>query len=89
MQALWRASIWSSKDRDTYERMITKQRDSLSCSGWRENPNLVACQHSLTLSYSHDDFVPLEAASAHIVMVCAGESLADACGTGGRRFDGA
>ena len=40
----------------------------------------------MIFSFGDDFSVELEA--AHIAMVCAGESLADASGTGGKRYDG-
>jgi hypothetical protein len=66
--------------------MIAAQVDSRSRGGRRENPLLVACPHRLTFSYADDYSVELEA--KHIAMVCAGESLADASGPGGKRYDG-
>ena len=84
--ALWLGRMWSTRDRTAYDKMIAAQMDSRLRIGRRENPLHVACPHRLTFSFGDDASVGLEA--AHIAMVCAGESLADASGTGGKRYDG-
>jgi hypothetical protein len=65
--------------------MITRQADPRTHASRRENPNNVACPHRLSFSFGTLDFLAIEA--AHIAMVCAGESFADASGSHGRRFD--
>lgn len=68
--------------------MIAEQVDSSTRGGRRENPLLVACPHRRTFSYADDNSVELEGRieAKHIAMVCAGESLADASGLGGKRY---
>ena len=84
--ALWLGRMWSTRDRTAYDKMIAAQMDSRHRIGRRENPLHVACPHRLTFSFGDDASVGLEA--THIAMVCAGESLADASGIGGKRYDG-
>jgi hypothetical protein len=57
--------MWSTKERDTYDKMVTKQADPRYRTCLRKNPNQVACPHHLSFSFSQDDFVPLKA--AHIL----------------------
>jgi hypothetical protein len=86
-RTLWRARLWSAKDRTAYEKMITKQASRKSRSSRREDPNLVACPHRLTFAWSGDDCVGLEA--QHLAMVCSCENLSDWAGPAGRLLGGA
>jgi hypothetical protein len=86
-RTLWRARLWSAKDRTTYEKMITKQASRKSRSSRREDPNLVACPHRLTFAWSGDACVGLEA--QHLALVCSCENLSDWAGSAGRVLGGA
>jgi hypothetical protein len=86
-RSLWRARLWSGKDRTAYEKMITKQALRKNRSSRREDPNLVACPHRLTFAWSGDSCVDLEA--KHLAMVCTCENLSDWAGSSGRALGGA
>jgi hypothetical protein len=74
-RTLWRARLWSTKDRTTYEKMIRKQASRRDRNSRREDPNLVACPHRLIFAWSGDACVGLEA--QHLAMVCTCETLSD------------
>lgn len=85
-RTLWRARLWSGKERTAYDKMITKQALRKDRSSRREDPNLVACPHRLTFAWSGDGGVDLEA--KHLAMVCTCESLSDWAGAAGRTLGG-
>jgi hypothetical protein len=80
------AKLWSSKERQAYDKMIKLQKPERGRDQRRENPVQVACPHRLSFTYDRDDAVHLEA--QHLVMVCAGESLSDWAGEDARLFGG-
>ncbi len=49
-KSLWRARLWSTKDRAPYDKMITNQAISRNRTDRREDPNSVACPHRLTFA---------------------------------------
>jgi hypothetical protein len=49
-KSLWRARLWSTKDRAAYDKMITNQAISRNRTDRREDPNSVACPHRLTFA---------------------------------------
>jgi hypothetical protein len=49
-KSLWRARLWSTKDRAAYDKMITNQAISRNRTDRREEPNSVACPHRLTFA---------------------------------------
>jgi hypothetical protein len=85
-RTLWRARLWSTKDRTAYEKMIRKQVSRRDRSSRREDPNLVACQHRLTFAWGGDASAGLEA--QHLAMVCTCENLSDWSGQAGRALGG-
>jgi hypothetical protein len=85
-RTLWRARLWSGKDRTAYEKMIIKQASRKNRSSRREDPNLVACPHRPTFAWSGDSCVDLEA--KHLAMVCTCENLSDWAGQSGRSLGG-
>ena len=85
-RTLWRARLWSGKDRTAYDKMITKQANRKDRSSRREDPNLVACPHRLTFAWSGEYCVDLEA--KHLAMVCTCESISDWAGGAGRTLGG-
>lgn len=85
-RSLWRARLWSTKDRASYEKMISKQANRRTRAARREDPNLVACPHRLNFACSGDGCVDLEA--KHLAMVCTCENLFDWAGKAGRQLGG-
>jgi hypothetical protein len=85
-RTLWRARLWSGKERAAYDKMITKQANRRDRSSRREDPNLVACPHRLTFAWSGDCNVDLEA--KHLAMVCTCECMSDWAGAAGRTLGG-
>ena len=85
-RTLWRARLWSTKERTAYEKMIRKQVSRRDRPSRREDPNLVACPHRLSFAWSDDAGVGLEA--QHLAMVCTCENLSDWSGQTGRAVGG-
>jgi hypothetical protein len=77
--------MWTTKDSQTYDKIICKQLVARLRGANRKNPSNVACPYRLTFAFSGDGAVPLEA--VHLAMVCAGKRLSDWAGHAGKLFD--
>ena len=86
-RSLWRARTWTTKERDSYDKMIEKQKRLSKRSSRRENLTSVACPHRLSFAFGDDESLDLDA--THLAMVCAGERLSDWAGRDGQRAAGA
>ncbi len=80
------SKMWSSKDRQAYDKLVKGQRRERHRGQRRENLVLVACPHRLSFAFSNDSAVVLEA--RHLVMVCAVENFSDWAGEDGPKFGG-
>jgi hypothetical protein len=81
-----RSKMWSSKDRQAYDKLVKGQRRERHRGQRRERPVLVACPHRLSFAFSNNSAVALEA--RHLVMVCAGENFSDWAGEDGPKLGG-
>ncbi len=83
LSCLYRARLWTSKELDAYDKMIRRQTGRGSR---REDPRRVAFPHRLSLVFTTDDDLMINA--EHIRLLCEGERISDWAGEAGRRLGG-
>jgi hypothetical protein len=86
---LYRARLWSSKELDAYDKMIRRQAGRSGGKGGRsrrEDPRRVAFPHRLSLAFTTDEDLMVNA--EHIRFMCEGERISDWAGEAGRRLGG-